>query len=67
MADLGRLFAELPSAEFPVLASLAGELGRDDSDGLFEFGLDVWLAGLEDRLRARAGGGRSRTGRGSAR
>jgi len=51
MERMGRAFRELPAAEFPVLTSLAAELSRDDFDGLFDFGVDVWLAGLERRLR----------------
>lgn len=63
MAGMGRTFGDLPPKEFPVLTSLAGELSRDDFDGLFEFGLDVWVAGLERRLHEGAGGARRRAKR----
>jgi AcrR family transcriptional regulator len=55
MAGMGLTFRELPADEFPALTALADELGRDDFDGLFEFGVDVWLAGLERRLRRARG------------
>jgi TetR/AcrR family tetracycline transcriptional repressor len=51
MAGMTRTFRELPAGEFPALTALASELGRDDFDGLFEFGLEVWLGGLERHLR----------------
>ncbi len=40
----------LPPDEFPCLIASANDVASDDADGLFAFGLDVWLSGLE-RLR----------------
>jgi AcrR family transcriptional regulator len=37
----------LPPDEFPSLIASADDVASDDSDGLFEFGLSVWLRGLE--------------------
>jgi TetR/AcrR family tetracycline transcriptional repressor len=42
-----RRFRSLPPAEFPNVARLADDLAEDDPDALFEFGLQVWLRGLE--------------------
>jgi len=47
-------FKSLPPAEYPTVVSLADELAADDSDGLFRFGLDIWLAGIEGLVRRRA-------------
>ena len=43
-------FTSLPPDEYPTLAD---ELARDDPDGLFEFGLRAWLAGLTPLRRGR--------------
>ena len=45
-----RRFRSLPMAEFPNLARLADHLAEDDPDGLFDFGLELWLRGLEGRV-----------------
>ncbi|HET8541116.1 MAG TPA: TetR/AcrR family transcriptional regulator C-terminal domain-containing protein [Anaeromyxobacter sp.] len=49
-AEARRYFASLPPAEFPSLVALADHLSEDDPDGNFEFGLQVWIRGIE-RLR----------------
>ncbi|HLJ50259.1 MAG TPA: TetR/AcrR family transcriptional regulator C-terminal domain-containing protein [Bryobacteraceae bacterium] len=41
-------FQSLPREEYPNLVELAGELSEDDQDGLFQFGLEVWLRGIGD-------------------
>ncbi|HEY6105311.1 MAG TPA: TetR/AcrR family transcriptional regulator C-terminal domain-containing protein [Anaeromyxobacteraceae bacterium] len=46
-------FMSLPPDEFPTIIELADELARDDPDGLFEFGLRAWLAGLAPLRRGR--------------
>jgi AcrR family transcriptional regulator len=51
MAMGERMFRSLPPSEFPALTRLAGHLMEDDPDGLFEFGLDLLLDGLEPRRR----------------
>lgn len=40
-------FAALPARDFPVTASLAGEITGADGEARFSFGLDVLLSGLE--------------------
>ena len=40
----------LPAEEFPHISELEGRLGEVDRDAEFEFGLDVILAGLRERL-----------------
>jgi TetR/AcrR family tetracycline transcriptional repressor len=47
MADARAFFQELPADEYPTLARLAPYLADDDVDGLFQFGVDLWLRGLE--------------------
>ena len=37
----------LPPDEYPTIVELADELSTDDSDGLFQFGLDIWLRAIE--------------------
>ena len=47
----GRLGAStLPPDEFPHIHELDNRLGRVDHDAEFEFGLDLILAGLKERL-----------------
>ena len=46
-AEARKFFQSLPPDEFPTVVELAGDLTEDDSDALFEFGLDLWLRGLE--------------------
>jgi AcrR family transcriptional regulator len=47
LQEARRRFRSLPAAEFPNLARLPEDVAEDDPDGLFDFGLDVWLRGLE--------------------
>lgn len=42
--------AALPAETFPNIALLEGRLGEVDRDAEFEFGLDLILAGLRERL-----------------
>jgi TetR/AcrR family tetracycline transcriptional repressor len=41
----------LPEVSFPILRRLAGEVATTDADAQFDFGLRVWLAGMETLLR----------------
>jgi hypothetical protein len=52
-AEVRRHFRSLPPREYPVLIELADELAEDDPDGLFEFGLQAWVAGLAPLRRGR--------------
>src|SRR5262245_361579 len=45
-AEVRKHFKSLPPEEYPVIVELADYLGEDDPDGLFRFGLEVWLRGL---------------------
>lgn len=49
LAEARRQFLALPPGEYPVLVALADHLAEDDADGLFEFGLELWLDGLARR------------------
>jgi AcrR family transcriptional regulator len=42
--------ASLPAEEFPHISGLEGRLGAVDRDAEFEFGLDLILSGLRERL-----------------
>ena len=42
--------AALPAEEFPHIVELEGRLGEVDRDAEFEFGLDLILNGLRERL-----------------
>ena len=46
-AQARKVFKSLPAADYPTLVELADELSADDADGLFQFGLDILLRGLE--------------------
>jgi AcrR family transcriptional regulator len=45
-------FRSLPADEFPTIVELADPLTEDDAEGLFQFGFDVWIQGI-DRLTRR--------------
>jgi len=45
--EIKKNFKSLPRDEYPTLVELADELSEDDPDGMFRFGLDIWLRGLE--------------------
>ena len=47
-AQVRKVFKSLPADVYPVIVELADYLGEDDPDGLFEFGVEVWLRGLGD-------------------
>ncbi|WP_242342157.1 TetR/AcrR family transcriptional regulator C-terminal domain-containing protein [Anaeromyxobacter terrae] len=53
LGEARKQFRALPREEFPLLVSLADHLAEDDSEGLFQFGLDVLVRGLERVARAR--------------
>jgi TetR/AcrR family transcriptional regulator, tetracycline repressor protein len=56
MAEARRQFQALPPAQFPHLVRMAPHLTEDDPDALFDFGLQLWLDGIDRRRRARVGG-----------
>src|SRR5262249_5064845 len=47
-------FKSLPADEYPSLVALADYLTKDDSDALFEFGLEMCVRGLEALAKRRA-------------
>jgi TetR/AcrR family tetracycline transcriptional repressor len=51
-AEARKHFKSLPVAEYPTIVELADHLSDDDPDRLFQFGLDIWLKGLEALARA---------------
>jgi TetR/AcrR family transcriptional regulator, tetracycline repressor protein len=55
MAEARRQFQSLPLTEFPTLVKMTPHLTEDDPDALFDFGLQIWLDGLDRRRRARRG------------
>jgi TetR/AcrR family transcriptional regulator, tetracycline repressor protein len=55
LSDARRQFKSLPEDEYPTLVELADHLTEDDQDGLFQFGIDMCLRGL-DALAAKRGG-----------
>jgi hypothetical protein len=55
LAQARKHFESLPRDEYPTLVELARDLTVDDSDGLFRFGIEIWLRGLEVLARKRRG------------
>jgi AcrR family transcriptional regulator len=55
-AQARKHFKSLPVDEYPTLVELADDLSEDDADGLFEFGLEIWLRGLEHLAKSRPAG-----------
>jgi TetR/AcrR family tetracycline transcriptional repressor len=37
----------LPRDEYPTIVELADDLSEDDPDGLFQFGLEIWLRAID--------------------
>jgi TetR/AcrR family tetracycline transcriptional repressor len=52
-ADARKHFRSLPRDQFPTIVELADHLAEDDSDALFQSGLDLLLRGIESRARRR--------------
>lgn len=50
IADAREELRALPADEYPNLTKFADYVVDDDSEGLFKFGLELWISGLE-RLR----------------
>jgi AcrR family transcriptional regulator len=50
LAEMRKQFKSLPPDEYPTLVDLADDLTEDDPDGLFQFGLEIFLRGLERLL-----------------
>ena len=53
--EVRKHFKALPSDQYPTLVELADDMSEDDPDGLFRFGLEIWLRGLETLAKGRAG------------
>lgn len=51
LADARKYFRSLPPDEYPYLTKLADYVAEDDADGLFQFGVDLWMRGLEQLAR----------------
>ena len=47
-------FKSLPAGEYPTIVALADHLSKDDPDALFEFGLEMFIRGLEALSKRRA-------------
>ena len=47
LAEVRRQFKSLPAPEYPTIVALADHLTEDDQDGLFQFGIDMSLRGIE--------------------
>ena len=54
LAEARRYFSALPKDEFPNVVELAADLADDDADGLFQFGVQVWLRAIEQLSRGRS-------------
>ncbi len=52
-SEARKYFRSLPAAEYPAVVKLADSLSEDDPDGLFRFGLEIWLTGIEKLSRRR--------------
>jgi hypothetical protein len=50
-ADARRYFQSLPRDQYPTVVELADDLTECDPDGLFEFGLEVWLRAIQGLAR----------------
>jgi TetR/AcrR family tetracycline transcriptional repressor len=50
-ADARKYFKSLPPIEYPTVVALADHLTENDPDALFQFGLDVWLDGIDHMLK----------------
>jgi AcrR family transcriptional regulator len=55
-------FKTLPRDAYPTLVELADELTEDDPDGLFQFGLEIWLRGLETLTKRQSNRKRPKSG-----
>jgi TetR/AcrR family transcriptional regulator, tetracycline repressor protein len=58
--EVRKTFKSLPRNEYPTLVELADDLGEDNPDDNFRFGLELWLRGLEEQMKGREDGARSR-------
>jgi len=54
LGEARRYFSALPKDEFPNVVELAADLADDDADGLFQFGVQVWLRAIEQLSRGRS-------------
>lgn len=53
LADARKYFAALPKDQFPNVVELAADLADDDVEGLFQFGVQIWLRAIEQLSRGR--------------
>ena len=56
LAETRRQLRALPAAEYPILERLADLVADNDPDGLFQFGLELWIGGLERSVWRRTAG-----------
>src|SRR5262249_12658664 len=47
LSEVRRQFKSLPRDEYPTIVALADYLAEDAQDALFQFGIDIWLRGIE--------------------
>jgi AcrR family transcriptional regulator len=47
LAEARKQFASLPKSDYPTIVALADHLAEDAQDDLFQFGVDLWLRGIE--------------------
>ncbi len=47
LAEARRYFQTLPPDEYPNLTKFVDYVAEGDADGLFHFGLELWIHGLE--------------------
>jgi len=53
VTDIRRMFKSLPRDQYPNIVALADHLAFDDMDGLFRFGIDLWIAGVSALVKRR--------------
>ncbi len=58
LADARKYFSALPKDQYPNIVEMAADLAEDDADGLFEFGLQIWMRAIEQLSRSSRRGSR---------
>lgn len=53
LADARKHFGALPRDQYPNVVELAEHLAEDDLDGLFQFGLQIWVRAIEQLAKGR--------------
>jgi TetR/AcrR family tetracycline transcriptional repressor len=65
LTEARRQFKSLPADEYPTLVELADHLTEDDQDGLFQFGIEMCLRGIDALATKNANTERRKTHRGT--